>query len=346
MKKLACIVLAAVLLFLGASLASHLIVINNQDVYLGVGYTASASDIAASTDTAGKSELSLTAMAITVNRAGVILNCEVDAVQAQVSYTNTGVITASADYKTKYELGDSYGMGSNPYASDNDGDGVILEWYKQADAFEKTVEGKHLDEINALIAEGNNELISADCTISVSDFVKAFDEARKNLKLVEASPDNNVAFAIRTTAGTPVDATDAASGYVELQSDIFAATVDAAGKITAAHSDTVTCKVSVDTAGKPALDTEASIQGKRAMGFDYGMSTNPYSQDNNGDGVILEWFEQADVFDAKVVGHDEASLITLVNESYYGNADVQTSGCTINIYSFIATAKKALSAVK
>ena len=50
------------------------------------------------------------------------------------------------------------------------------EWYVQADAFAKQLVGKTASEINGLQAadgHGNDAVISAGCTIYVTDFVKA-----------------------------------------------------------------------------------------------------------------------------------------------------------------------------
>ena len=354
MKKIAYIVLASILLLIGASTASHLLVLNSQDVYFGVGTYASASDLAASESekdgvvqkTDGKSELAVTVMAITANRDGKILKCEIDCVGAAIGYSDTGAVSASPTYMTKRELGYDYGMSKYGIYSDFDGDGRVLEWFEQADAFKSVVVGKGLDEVEALLAEGgrgNSELITAGCTIAVSDFIYAFDNARKNLKLTEAKTEDEIALGIYTASAKLTDATADKGGSGEINVAIFGATVDNSGKVTSAMSDSVAYTAAFDNTGKPASDSSATIKCKRELAYDYGMSVYGIYSDLNGDGVVLEWFEQADVFDSKVVGLTSAELPSLVLDTGYGKDILTTAGCTINVSDFVKSANKALA---
>ena len=108
-------------------------------------------------------------------------------------------------------------------------------------------------------------------------------------------------------------------------------------------SDSVAYTVSFDTAGKPAADSSASIKCKREMGYAYAMSVYGIYSDLNGDGIVLEWFEQADVFDSKVIGLTKADLPTLVLDTGYGKDILTASGCTINVSDFVKSANKALA---
>ena len=355
MKKIAYIVLASIILLLGASLASHLIVLNSQDVYLGVGTYASASDTAASESEKdgeivkvdGKGELAVTAIAITVGRDGIITECKLDSINAAISYTDTGLGKAAANYMTKRELGYDYNMSKFGIYSDFDGDGRVLEWFEQADAFESVVVGKHIDEVDALLAEGgrgSEELITAGCTIAVSDIIHAFDEAKKNLKLTEAKLDDKLTLGIHAAGKIISDASATSSGSGEINVSIFGATLDADGKITSGMSDSVAYTAAFDTAGKPVSDSSASIKCKRALGYGYAMSVYGIYSDLNGDGKVLEWFEQADIFDSKVVGLDKNTLPEIIFEDGYGKEVLSTAGCTINVYDFVKSAKKALEA--
>lgn len=132
--------------------------------------TVSQSD---AVETDGKCEIALTSAAVTFDDGGKIISCELDAADIEVSYTSDGKAVPMEKFATKRELGDSYGMKAA---------GAKAEWYEQADAFEKLVEGKTTDEIKALVADngyGNDDVISAGCTISVEDFVRAIVNASK-----------------------------------------------------------------------------------------------------------------------------------------------------------------------
>ena len=122
----------------------------------------------------GKSEFAMTSAAVSFDGDGRVVSCELDAADIAVQYTADGKAVPVKDFSTKRELGDRYGMKAA---------GAKAEWYEQADAFEKVIEGKTPSEIKAMVTDkgyGNDEVISAGCTISVEDFVKAIEKAAKN----------------------------------------------------------------------------------------------------------------------------------------------------------------------
>lgn len=121
----------------------------------------------------GKCEFALTTAAVSFDGDGKVVSCELDASDISVFYTSEGKAVPMGEFSTKRELGDRYGMKAA---------GAKAEWYEQADAFEKLIEGKTISEIKALVASdgyGNDDVISAGCTISVEDFVKAIEKAEK-----------------------------------------------------------------------------------------------------------------------------------------------------------------------
>ena len=73
--------------------------------------------------------------------------------------------------------------------------GALKEWYEEADVFGALAVGKTIEEVKAMVAEngkGNEEVIRAGCTISVSDFVKAIEKA------VQSASDTNAASKIQS----------------------------------------------------------------------------------------------------------------------------------------------------
>ena len=125
-------------------------------------------------DSEGKTEFAFTSAAVSFDKNGKVISCELDAADIAVEYTSDGKAVPVSDFATKRELGDRYGMKAG---------GAKAEWYEQADTFEKVVEGKTTEEIKKLVGDGGrgtDEVISAGCTISVEDFVKAIEKAAKN----------------------------------------------------------------------------------------------------------------------------------------------------------------------
>ena len=135
-----------------------------KDAKLGLGvYAEAITPIdAEDAETNGKSGLEATFAALLIAEDGKIIACKLDATNNEALYTVDGT-AVKAEYKTKRELGDNYNMVA--------WGGATAEWYAQADAFEKLVVGKTLDEVKALEATGGkgaDAVISAGCTITVS----------------------------------------------------------------------------------------------------------------------------------------------------------------------------------
>ena len=133
-------------------------------------------------------------MAAVVIDNGIIVASLNDAIQPKISFDVAGEITAKTFNGTKRELKEGYGMEGNAWSSDNDGDGRILEWYKQSAAFSAHVAGKTVAQVEALGAEENLQnannhwftkdeaLLSAGCTIQISAIVDVVVEAAANAR--------------------------------------------------------------------------------------------------------------------------------------------------------------------
>ena len=71
-----------------------------------------------------------------------------------------------------------------------------------------------------------------------------------------------------------------------------------------------------------------------------------YGQDLNGDGKVMEWFEQIDVLTATAVGKTIDEVKALVLETGYGAEDLANAGCTINVSDYIKALEKACANAK
>jgi ABC-type branched-subunit amino acid transport system ATPase component len=65
-----------------------------------------------------------------------------------------------------------------------------------------------------------------------------------------------------------------------------------------------------------------------------------WGADLNGDGTVKEWYEQADAFNAATIGKTAGEITSLLGDNGYGNADLQTAGCTIAVSALVKAAAK------
>lgn len=297
-------------------------------------------------------QVDATVAAVVTDASGKIVACRLDVAQNKMNVTD-GAVDTEQTFKTKMELGSDYGMAGSPYSTDNNGDGKVLEWNEQAKAFEAYVVGKTADEIEAMTTQDANghqistdeKLLSAGCTIQIGDFKSAVVKACRDEQSMsfKSGSDFTLGVAAKTTAAESTAATADEDGTVKMYTD-FAAAVMADGKIVAALNDAIQPNITIDMDGG-IVDT--AFKGtKRELKEDYGMAGNPYSSDNNGDGKILEWYEQSAAFSNYVVGktaEEVSGMKTQEAEGHVISADdaLLSAGCTIQISSICAVMAQA-----
>ncbi len=295
-------------------------------VKFGAGEYISAPTMADATeDKNGSGKLDVTYAAVTVDANGKIAACELDTASNTVNFTADGKAVANNEFKTKYELGNDYNMVK--YG------GSAKEWFEQADAFEKVVVGKTLDEVKALVVNGDkgtDEVLTAGCTITITDFVAAIEKAY-NAATVEVKADAAIKVRIATEQ-TLTDATEEKNGSNKISVYAFAAATDAEGKALAASSDCVEVSFTFDATGVATLDTTKAVVSKKNQGSNYGMVA--YG------GATKEWFEQAAAFDAACIGKTASEIAGLVKDDGKGTDDLQSAGCTIYVTGFVKAASK------
>ncbi len=280
----------------------------------------------ATADKEGSGKLDVTVAAVTVDADGKIVACALDTASNTVNFTTAGKAVAKTEFKTKYELGKDYNMVT--YG------GAKKEWFEQADAFEALVAGKTLNEVKALVAEGNKgtqDVVNAGCTIMIHEFVGAIEKAYNAAKESNVTAENT----LKVTAATEQTCTDATAdkdGSNKISTTFFAAAVDAEGKVVAAQSDCVELSFTFNTKGASTLDTSKAVVSKKELGTDYGMVA--YG------GAKKEWFEQAAAFDAACIGKTASEIAGLIGNDGKATADVQAAGCTIYVSGFVKAASK------
>lgn len=332
MKKLICLLLS-VLMILSAAALVACDGKKAENVKLGLGiYTEIAKATNAEGDQNGQGQATMTIAFVALDADGKIVACQLDTADVTVDYTGEGKALSKDSFKTKYEAGKDYNMVG--YG------GAAKEWYEQADAFETVVCGKTVAEVKALVAEGDkgtDDVIAAGCTIMIGEFVKAIEKAAANAVDSAATTADTLKLGVVTEQSVK-DASEDAEGSNQIETTFFAAAVNAEGKIVAAASDCVQVKFTFDAAGKSTFDTAKAVASKREAGANYGMSQ--WGTDLNGDGTVKEWHEQADAFNAATVGKTAGEINSLLGDNGYGNADLQTAGCTIAVSALVKAAAK------
>ena len=325
MKRISCAILALVLIvgalcLMGCSQKS-------EPLSFGLGvYTNVSKATSAEADANGQGAVAMTAAAVTVDADGKIVACVLDTADYTVAYTAEGKAVANDSFLTKREKGDNYNM--KLYG------GSAKEWYEQADAFQTVVSGKTLDEVKALVAEGNkgtDEVVNAGCTIMISDFVFAIEQAYNNAAPSNATADSTLKLGVNV-AQTCGDAEGDKNGQNKLDTTFVAAALDAEGKIVAASSDCVQVAFTFDATGASLFDLTKTVSSKKQLGDGYNMKL--YG------GSAKEWYEQAAIFDNACLGKTVSDVSALMGEDNYGTADLKNAGCTILVDGFVKAAAK------
>ena len=296
---------------------------------------------------AGLAQVDATVATVVLDKDGKIVACRIDVAQNKMTVTD-GAVEADKTFETKMELGDRYGMAGKV---DNDGNGVMKEWYEQAKAFEAYVVGKTVAEVEAIETQeaGGHQiavdqtLLDAGCSMQITDFIAAVAKACKDDQAMTFKTAD--AFTLGVAAKTSVDAatkaaTADADGLVAMYTD-FAATVVADGKILAALNDCIQPKITIDAAGE--IVEKAFKATKRELKEEYGMAGKV---DNDGNGVKLEWYVQSEAFSKYVVGMTAVQVAAIETKEAGGHqiAVDQTlldAGCSMQITGIMAVVAQA-----
>lgn len=328
MKKIISLLLASLLVLTALAFTGCNKPTDEETLKLGLGVYTSVSATSATEDKNGQGQATVTVAAVLLDKDGKIVKAFIDCADNNVGYTADGLAVANSSFTTKYEAGKNYGMTNPAYGGNS-----TKEWYEQADAFCSVIVGKTSAEVKALVAEnskGTDEVINAGCTITVSEFAKAVEKAINNANDSKATKNDTLKIGVSTTQTTS-DANEDKNGSNKVETTIFAAAVNAEGKVVAACSDSVEVSFGFDLEGASTFDASKPILTKKELGDDYGMKKY---------GSAKEWYEQAAAFDAACIDKTVAEIVNLAGTDSKGNADLQAAGCTIAISNFIKAASK------
>ena len=132
-----------------------------------------------------------TDFAASVVADGKIIASLNDAIQPKISINAAGEITNKAYTATKRELKEGYNMATYGASMDPNGDGKVLEWYLQSEAFSKYVVGKTATEVANLETAANSinyqmstdkALLDAGCTIQITSIKAVVAQSATNAR--------------------------------------------------------------------------------------------------------------------------------------------------------------------
>ena len=301
----------------------------------------------------GNAQVDATVATVVLDADGKIVVCRIDVAQNKMNVTD-GAVDTAATFQTKMEKGDAYGMAGKV---DNNGDGIMKEWYDQTKAFEAYVVGKTAAEVEAIETQLVNNhyiavdeaLLSAGCSMQITEFKEAVVKACKDEQGMsfKTAATFTLGVAAKTTAAESAAATADKDGTVKMYSD-FAASVVADGKIIATLNDAIQPNIAINTLGEIV---SAEFKGtKRELKEGYNMAAYGQSMDWNGDGKVLEWYVQSAAFSNYVVGKTGAEVAgmktqTVEGSGYIISADeaLLTAGCTIQITGICAVVAQSVT---
>lgn len=320
MKKLLSITLCIAMLFSLALLAGCSSEPENLKFGFGaISYIDEVKNAAGATN--GSVATSTTFAAVTLDADGKIVNCKIDTIDCTLGFTGDGKYVKAENLATKQELGENYNMKKKSP--------IKREWNEQADAFAKVAEGKTLQDVKALIVndgKGNDEVVNAGCTITISDFVKAVEKAVNNAKDSTATSEDALKIGVVATA-TGKDAAGIAAGTADVKISVTAAAVKD-GKATAMVTDAIEITAAFDAKGKTPV-VSGNIATKLERGVKYNMKQNSP--------IKREWYEQAAAFDKECIGKTASEIAGLATGDTLTKA-----GCTIDVTDMLKAAEKAV----
>ena len=277
-------------------------------------------------------QINATIATVVLDENGVIVDCKIDAVQNKYTIGDTVEFTSLL---TKKELGFNYNMAA--YGTPNWGT-TVKEWFEQAAIFEQYVIGKTAAELEALeYQEVNNHLISKDeallnagCTIQIGEFVDAVVKACNDEQATTFTTDGEMVLGLGVNNADNGSTGNDFEATVKMNID-YAAVVTVDGVIVAALNDAAQPQATIEDG---EVTGTAKLISKRDLKEGYNMAA--YGSDNNGDGIVLEWYVQSAAFSKYIVGKTPAQVANLetteVNNHFISTDEALLSaGCTMQI---------------
>ena len=145
---------------------------------------------------------------------------------------------------------------------------------------------------------------------------------------------------ISASYGEAKNADGDTNGSAKTEINAVAVLLDAEGKIADIAIDVLDAEAAWTSEGKAVASTEAKT--KYEIGADYNMAA--YGKKHDGsDGKVLEWFEQADAFEATAKGKTLDEVKAFMTEDTYTTGDLAAAGCTVSVGGIMKALEKAVA---
>lgn len=306
-----------------------------KQMKLGIGlHSYIESTSSANEGSYGMARAMVAVAAVVFDADGKILKCSLDLCENPLRYSSAGKPVKSSDLLSDYQKGDKLEI--NTTETEN------KQWYKQADLFAGLVVGKTVSEVSDLVVNdsyGNEEVLKAGCYIEIADFAIAINKAVSYSVSLDQVKNFKLALGVQQSQVSGTAATAEKNGKNTFETSAVGMVLTKGGKVLSAFSDVSRVFVNFDQTGTCTSSAGNAISSKRQLGTNYGTATS--SNDRNQDGVIKEWYEQADVFDAMLIGKKASAIKKMVNEKGYGSDELQKAGCTVYVSDMVKAAVKA-----
>ncbi len=192
--------------------------------------------------------------------------------------------------------------------------------------------------MSMLVACGKKEATDkkADPTAAPTSAPAAEDKKDNTANDTAAPAAAKTGLAVVTSLTSSKNATEDADGTAQIDSTVAAVLVGQDGKILKCSIDVAQTKVKFSKDGKLLTDLATAFQSKQELKEAYGMK--------KASGIGKEWNEQADAFEAYVIGKtiDQVKGIALGEDGKATEADL-TSSVTVHINEFIEAVEKAVA---
>lgn len=161
---------------------------------LGVAAKTTAAESTAATADANGTVAMYSDFAATVIADGKIIATLNDAIQPKITINAAGEIVEKSFTETKRNLKEGYNMATYGANLDNNGDGKVLEWYLQSEAFSNHVIGMTGAEVAAMqtvaatqgsvgyMISADADLLAAGCTIQIGSICAVVAQAATNAR--------------------------------------------------------------------------------------------------------------------------------------------------------------------
>ncbi len=263
----------------------------------------------------GQAQSEVTLVAVAVDAAGVIQDCVIDMVQAQVAFDEKGNITSDtgAVIESKNELGPRYGMAK--------ASAIGKEWDEQMKSLSEYVVGKSAEEVRGISFKDGKPAdvdLASSVTVYMGGFINAIAEAADNAVSRGAKVGDTLELVTLNSISSSQSAAADKSGLA--QADTTAAVITLNGDvITSCYIDAVQAKVSFDANGRITSALESDVRTKNELGKEYGMSK--YSS------LGADWDAQAAAYCEYITGKtlSEAMGIAVNEKTAPLEADLSSS---------------------